>query len=77
MAKAIAEGADIRAAAAAVFVQRVEDNAFHHWKSHQRNCDSAVIGPAFSGRAREISWLTYLLAIVLVVYFVFVQSRMG
>jgi hypothetical protein len=31
----------------------------------------------FSGRAREISWLTYLLAIVLVVYFVFVRSRMG
>jgi len=27
---------------------------------------------AFSGRAREISWLTYLLGIVLVVYFVFV-----
>ena len=31
----------------------------------------------FSGRAREISWLTYLLAIVLVAYFVFVRSRMG
>ena len=31
-------------------------------------CDVAV---------REISWLTYLLAIVLVVYFVFVRSRMG
>ena len=30
-----------------------------------------------SGRAREISWLTYLLAIVLVVYFVCVRSRMG
>jgi hypothetical protein len=30
-----------------------------------------------SGRAREISGLTYLLAIVLVVYFVFVRSRMG
>jgi len=32
---------------------------------------------AFSGRAREISWLTYLLAVVLVLYFVFVRSRMG
>jgi adenine/guanine/hypoxanthine permease len=31
----------------------------------------------FSGRAREISWLTYLLAIVLVLYFVFVRSRIG
>jgi len=32
---------------------------------------------AFSGRSREISWLTYLLAFVLVLYFVFVRSRMG
>src|SRR5215831_651409 len=32
---------------------------------------------AFSGRTREISWLTYLLAVVLVLYFVFVRSRMG
>jgi AGZA family xanthine/uracil permease-like MFS transporter len=32
---------------------------------------------AFSGRAREISWLTYLLAIVLLLYFVLVRSRMG
>jgi hypothetical protein len=31
----------------------------------------------FSGCAREISWLTYLLAIVLVAYFVFVRSRIG
>ena len=31
----------------------------------------------FSGRGREISWLTYLLAIVLVLYFAFVRSRMG
>jgi adenine/guanine/hypoxanthine permease len=31
---------------------------------------------AFSGRAREISWLTYILAIALLVYFVFVRSRM-
>ena len=30
-----------------------------------------------SSRAREISGLTYLLAIVLVVYFVLVRSRMG
>ena len=37
------------------------------------NC--AVV-KGFSGRAREISWLTYLLALVLV-YFVFVRSRMG
>ena len=35
---------------------------------------AVVKGP--SGRAREISWLTYLLAIVLVVYFVVVRSRM-
>ena len=32
---------------------------------------------AFSGRSREISWITYVLAIVLVLYFVFVRSRMG
>ena len=32
---------------------------------------------AFSGRSRDISWLTYVLAIVLVVYFVFVRSQMG
>ena len=32
---------------------------------------------AFSGRGREINWLTYVLAIVLVLYFVFVRSRMG
>ena len=31
----------------------------------------------FSERAREISWLAYLLAIVLVLYFVFVRSRMS
>lgn len=31
----------------------------------------------FSGRAREISWLTYLLAFVLVLYFAVVRSRMG
>jgi len=31
---------------------------------------------AFSGRGREISWLTYVLAMVLVVYFIFVRSRM-
>ncbi len=30
-----------------------------------------------SGRGREIGWLTYLLAVVLVLYFVFVRSRMG
>jgi len=30
-----------------------------------------------SGRGREIGWLTYLLAIVLVLYFIFVRSRMG
>jgi AGZA family xanthine/uracil permease-like MFS transporter len=38
---------------------------------------SYAIVKAFSGRAREISWLNYLLAIVLVVYFVFVRSRIG
>ncbi len=31
----------------------------------------------FSGKGRQLGWLTYLLAIVLVVYFVFVRSRMG
>ena len=31
----------------------------------------------FGGWAREISWLAYLLAIVLVLYFVFVRSRMS
>jgi AGZA family xanthine/uracil permease-like MFS transporter len=38
---------------------------------------SYAVVKAFSGRAREISWLTYLLAIVLVLYFVFVRSRIG
>jgi AGZA family xanthine/uracil permease-like MFS transporter len=31
---------------------------------------------AFSGRGREIGWLTYVLAIILVLYFVFVRSQM-
>ncbi|TAL06323.1 MAG: NCS2 family permease [Verrucomicrobia bacterium] len=31
----------------------------------------------FSGRGREAGWLTYVLAVVLVLYFVFVRSRMG
>ncbi len=30
-----------------------------------------------SGHGREINWPTYVLAIVLVLYFVFVWSRMG
>lgn len=30
-----------------------------------------------SGRGREIGWLTYLLAAILVLYFIFVRSRMG
>jgi AGZA family xanthine/uracil permease-like MFS transporter len=38
---------------------------------------SYTVVKGFSGRAREISWLTSLLAIVLVAYFVFVRSRMG
>jgi len=38
---------------------------------------SYAVVKGFSSRAREISWLTYLLAIVLVVYLVFVRSRMG
>ncbi|HZR05027.1 MAG TPA: NCS2 family permease [Candidatus Udaeobacter sp.] len=38
---------------------------------------SYAIIKAFSGRGREISWLTYTLAIVLVLYFVLVRSRMG
>jgi adenine/guanine/hypoxanthine permease len=38
---------------------------------------SYAVVKGFSGRARDISWLTYLLAVVLVVYFVFVRSRMG
>src|SRR6516225_871848 len=35
---------------------------------------SYAVIKAFSGRGREISWLTYVLAIVLVVYLVFVRS---
>jgi AGZA family xanthine/uracil permease-like MFS transporter len=31
----------------------------------------------FSGRGREASWPTCLLAIVLVLYFIFVRSKMG
>jgi AGZA family xanthine/uracil permease-like MFS transporter len=38
---------------------------------------SYAIIKAFSGRAREISRLTYILAIVLAFYFVFVRSRMS
>jgi adenine/guanine/hypoxanthine permease len=38
---------------------------------------SYAIIKAFSGRGREISWLTYTLAIVLVLYFVFVRSQMA
>ncbi len=38
---------------------------------------SYAIIKGFSGRSREISWLTYALAVVLVLYFVFVRSRMG
>ncbi len=38
---------------------------------------SYAVVKAFSGRVREISWLTYLLATVLVLYFVFVRSRIG
>ena len=38
---------------------------------------SYAVLKAFSGRAREISWLSYLLAAVLVLYFLFVRSRMG
>jgi len=30
-----------------------------------------------SGRGREVGWLAYLLAIVLVFYFVFVRGRLG
>jgi AGZA family xanthine/uracil permease-like MFS transporter len=30
-----------------------------------------------SGRGRKVGWLTYLLAVVLVLYFIFVRSRMG
>ena len=38
---------------------------------------SYAIIKAFSGRGRDITWLTYTLAIVLVLYFIFVRSRMG
>lgn len=38
---------------------------------------SYAVIKAFSGRGREITWLTYTLALVLVLYFVFVRSRMG
>ena len=38
---------------------------------------SYAILKGFSGRSREISWLTYILAIVLMLYFVFVRSRMS
>src|SRR5215475_8621023 len=37
---------------------------------------SYAVVKAFSGRGREISWLTYLLGVALVLYFVFVRSRM-
>jgi AGZA family xanthine/uracil permease-like MFS transporter len=31
----------------------------------------------FAGKGREVGWLTYMLAVVLVLYFIFVRSRMG
>jgi len=31
----------------------------------------------FTGRGREAGWLTYLLAVVLVLYFIFLRSKMG
>ncbi len=31
----------------------------------------------FSGRGREAGWLTYVLAVVLIAYFVFVRSKNG
>jgi len=31
----------------------------------------------FSGRGREVGWLTYILAATLLVYFIFVRSRLG
>ncbi len=38
---------------------------------------SYAVVKALSGRGREIGWLTYLLAIVLLLYFLFVRSQMG
>ena len=38
---------------------------------------SYAVIKAFSGCAREISWLAYLLALVLALNFVFVRSRMS
>jgi hypothetical protein len=32
---------------------------------------------AFSNRGREIGWLSYLLAVMLALYFIFVRSKMG
>jgi AGZA family xanthine/uracil permease-like MFS transporter len=32
---------------------------------------------AFNGRVREIGWVTYLLRVVLVMYFAFVRTRMN
>ena len=31
----------------------------------------------FNGRGREIGWLVYVLAAVLLIYFISVRSRMG
>jgi AGZA family xanthine/uracil permease-like MFS transporter len=31
----------------------------------------------FSGKGREVGWLTYGLVVLLVAYFIFVRSRMG
>src|SRR5207245_8040010 len=31
----------------------------------------------FSGKGRQVGWLSYVLAVVLVAYFLFVRSRMG
>jgi len=38
---------------------------------------SYAVVKASSGRVREISWLTYLLTTVFVLYFLLVQSRIG
>jgi AGZA family xanthine/uracil permease-like MFS transporter len=31
----------------------------------------------FSGKGRQVGWLTYALAVILIAYFVFVRAKMG
>jgi hypothetical protein len=65
ISKPIAEGANIRRKMSRH--HRSDSDWFYQLRSDQ----------SLRARANEINWLTYLLALVLVLYLIFVRSRMG